>query len=264
MMPDQPEFTKCHACACFCWVKDMTRLGDQQPWEDNACRDPLSYDVIITEIWDDLEPVVERLARHFSCQSEAARSMIESLPITMAKDVSRNIAEAIEDEFEDLADVQLAPCRVSTEPAPSEWSDAPEVSFIDAEDYKCALNNGSARNVDEEIFLRIAAWQAGNDRFRDGEELWVPCSKRGSAVIASAERLLQLLDGGKDSNCVLGAELSRELERYDDAARWLDQERLEGATFEDAGEKEGLMVVARMIRELAEQRDSALVQISAA
>ena len=91
MMPDQPEFTKCHACACFCWVKDMTRLGDQQPWEDNACRDPLSYDVIITEIWDDLEPVVERLARHFEQNQPALLKQLAALKQRLARQTWQQI-----------------------------------------------------------------------------------------------------------------------------------------------------------------------------
>lgn len=70
MMPEQPEFTKCHACASLCWVKDMTPMGYQQPWEEVACRDPLSYDVKINEAWDDVEPLIARLIAHFPCNLE--------------------------------------------------------------------------------------------------------------------------------------------------------------------------------------------------
>jgi len=108
--------------------------------------------------------------------------------------------------------------------------------------------------------LRIAAWHAGNDDFRDGSKAWVPYSERNAAATSNLELLLVLLGKSKGTHRLMTGEIARQLGQFDDALSWLDQAKLEHVSFEDEQQKEHLVPAAAFIRGLVLQRNSQLVQ----
>jgi len=263
MLPEEPSFTKCTACGSFCWVSDMPQVGQWAPWDDAPCRDPLSFDVAITEIWEGHDPIAERLAVQLGCNLQEAKAKLHSLPTVLGQDVARAAANALEKAFGELeVNVELTPCRVSTEPVPPEWFKLADIPFLSESDYMTALEAGLARNVEDEVFLRIAAWHASNDGFRDGNTPWTPYAERNGSSVENLERLLDLLDKTKGASRLMSAEICRQLCRFDEVKRWLDASVLESSTYYDESEKSSILHVAHVILELADRGDSALSQLN--
>jgi len=102
---------------------------------------------------------------------------------------------------------------------------------------------------------------AGNDGFRDGNSPWTPYAERNGSSVENLERLLDVLDKTKGANRLMSAEIRRQLCRFDDTNRWLEAAGLESATYQEESEKEGILDVARVIRELVERGESALSQV---
>jgi hypothetical protein len=46
---------------------------------------------------------------------------------------------------------------------PADWKDAQRVGDLSEAEYLDALASGAAKNRDQELYLRIEAWRAGND-----------------------------------------------------------------------------------------------------
>ena len=103
---------------------------------------------------------------------------------------------------------------------------------------------------------------AGNDGFRDGNSPWTPYAERNGSSVENLERLLDALDKTKGANRLMSAEICRQLCRFDEAKRWLDAVGLKHATYQEESEKEGILDVARVIRELADSGESALSQLN--
>ena len=263
MMPEEPTFTKCSACGTFCWVSDMLQIGTHAPWDDSPQREPLSFNVSIGNPWDDEELVVKRWAAEFGCSLDGAQRALQTLPIALATDVDQVTVKTLTNKYEELGvTVETTPCRVSTEPVPQEWTTAPVVDFLTESETFVALDGGLARTADEELLLRVAAWHAGNDGFRDGNTPWTPYAERNGSSVENLERLLDALDKTKGANRLMSAEICRQLCRFDEAKRWLDAVGLKHATYQEESEKEAILDVARVIRELADSGESALSQLN--
>jgi len=261
MMPEEPAFTKCSACGTFCWVSDMPQIGSYSPWSNSPQREPLSFNVSIDDIWDEEELVARRWAAEFGCSIDGAQRMLQKLPIELAKDVDAATVNKLTAKYEELGlSVARMPCRTSTEPVPQEWATAPDLLSLNEIEIFSALGGGLARTPDEEILLRIAAWHAGNDDYRDGSKAWVPYLERNAAATSNLELLLVLLDKSKASHRLMAGEIARQLGQFDDTLSWLDQDKLEHASFEDEQQKENLLAFMAFIRGLVLQRNSQLVQ----
>jgi hypothetical protein len=229
------------------------------------CREPLSVNVVVTDVWDDLELVAQKLAVRLACTVQEAQSRLWALPVTIDEDVTRATADRLVNEFEELGvNVDVTPCRVSSEPAPPEWLTAPDIPFVSERDYMIALAGGLARTKDDEIFLRVAAWHAGDDGFRDGAAAWIPYAQRDSWSVGNLERLLDILDPSKGPCRVMAGEICRQLCRFDDAKLWLAASALQSAEYEDEYQKAGVLEVAGFILDLANRGECALTKLPAA
>lgn len=116
--------------------------------------------------------------------------------------------------------------RPGIEEAPEEWTSAPQVRELSADELLEAIASGVARTREEELHLRMLAWWAGNDPVRacsGGES----DSRRGApeqrgSVRENMERLWGLVDPTDLEERLIKAELARELGWYADAIRLLE------------------------------------------
>lgn len=146
-----------------------------------------------------------------------------------------------------LGEVRLEGFRAADIPAA--WREAPHVRDLTAEEYLDALAAGLARNREQEIDIRISSWQAANDATR-GPASAPPVPARGRPLRspggrANLERLLDLLSTAQPEERLLKAEVARELGRFRQVSKLLDDDF-----------PEDLAKVARLMRELAEAGDS--------
>jgi len=94
--------------------------------------------------------------------------------------------------------------------------------FLSAHEYGEAIDAGTARNRDEEIFLRENLWRAFNDRTRDGEKLFAGDGDK-TLYESNCERLIALLSESEyPDRKPLIAELHRNLGRFDKCAEVLE------------------------------------------
>ena len=112
------------------------------------------------------------------------------------------------------------------EDVPDEWKKAKPVRELREAEYFEAIAAGLASGREEEFWLRLLAWWAGNDplrsrkRSRHGRRHRAP--RRSAAAIANMERLLDLLDESRPDQRLMKAELFRELGRFDEALQLLN------------------------------------------
>jgi len=121
---------------------------------------------------------------------------------------------------------------------------------LEERDFLEALEQKLARDDHEEKYIRMKAWHARNDAFRND-------SQNGQTEVTAAtsdnmKALYVLLDEAEPNERVMKAELARELGRFDDAMKVLD------FTFED-----GYLPAVDLIKTLASACDSHVVEIVA-
>ncbi len=96
---------------------------------------------------------------------------------------------------------------------PWEWVNAKTAVFLTVYEYAEALAQDCAADEEQERYLRIRMWRGFNDRVREGsplfndekdEELWTD----------NVEKLMMMLDEENPNQCVLLAELSRNLGQF--------------------------------------------------
>ena len=109
---------------------------------------------------------------------------------------------------------------------PKEWKSAEEIITLSEEEYLDAINSCAFSDTQQELILRIEAWQAGNDRLRLPRES--PVYKPHSTPVHSAEakanleRLAEMLDINDANEKILKAEVKRELGLFDKAVELLN------------------------------------------
>ncbi|HEX8823312.1 MAG TPA: hypothetical protein VF794_25525 [Archangium sp.] len=127
---------------------------------------------------------------------------------------------------------------------PPEWLELPGVAELAEEELLAALAAGVARGREEERELRLRAWWAGNDPYREPGAAWKPFSERAPAARENLRALLKLLDPEEPLEGLLKAEALRELEHFDEARALLAW----------VPSPEELRKVGEQLRVLAEQR----------
>ncbi len=144
---------------------------------------------------------------------------------------------------------QAARLKREWEKFPPEWKAAERVRELTEMEYLEAIQNGMAHNREQERYLRICAWWAGNDPLRFSNPERAPTIlQRSPEALRNLERLLELLDETNPVERLQKAEVLRELGRFDEALQLLEFD------FPDEYKK-----VADLIRELA-RRKNPLVQ----
>lgn len=135
----QRPLAKCAACGKFCWVDEMPWVGHWEPWGKVLIREPLSFDVVITSAWDDLDLVARNLASRLHCSVLQAARWLRKLPAAVAKDMPRVEAEVLAEYYWELGvSAETSPCRVDLESPPKEWFTAPPLAFATQNEYRKA------------------------------------------------------------------------------------------------------------------------------
>lgn len=126
---------------------------------------------------------------------------------------------------------------------PPEWRELPNVEELPEEELLAALAEGVAQGREEERELRLRAWWAGNDPYREPERPWKPFAERSLAARENLHALQELLKVDEPLEGLLKAEALRELERFDESRALLSRVPL----------PDELRKVAEQLRRLAEQ-----------
>jgi hypothetical protein len=116
-------------------------------------------------------------------------------------------------------------------------------------EYYAALAAGLARNTEEERAARMLAWWRRNDALR-GDEASGPPPLEGGAWRVNLEALLGLLDTDDDRDRMARGEILRQLGRFDEASRLLEQIR-----------EDGLAWAVKQVRAHCEKRDAELREL---
>lgn len=104
---------------------------------------------------------------------------------------------------------------------PKEWKMAPPVRHLTEEELFLALAQGLGTTEDRERYLRVRAWWAHNDPYRDKEPLAPKQFKLSERAKENMERLFELLDESKYEQRLAKVELARELGRFEEAEELL-------------------------------------------
>lgn len=111
---------------------------------------------------------------------------------------------------------------------PAEWWAASRLDSLAGAEWSAAISAGAGRTREQQLELRLQAWWAGNDAFRDGAG-WLAFAGRGPDERENAAMLLELLDPEVGDEGLLRAELLRELGRFGEALTQLAALRAEEA-----------------------------------
>jgi len=136
----------------------------------------------------------------------------------------------------------------------NKWKSAERVRELSESECIEALSMGVARTKEQELYLRVCAWWAGNDALRHkgqspgGQTSIVP--ERSHEAKMNLERLLELLNERNPDQRLMKAEVLRELGRFDEAIRVLDFRFPKEYTS-----------VAALIRNLAQKKDPIVREI---
>jgi hypothetical protein len=131
---------------------------------------------------------------------------------------------------------------------PEAWDDAPYITELSENEYLDALALGLAKGREQESFLRIHAWWAGNDTQRNigPEENKNPpvAAQRSERASENLSKLLGFLDAEKPDERLMKEEVARELGLFEETLAILK-----------AGVPEEQLGAAERIRSLAEAKD---------
>lgn len=118
------------------------------------------------------------------------------------------------------------------------------------QDFLEALRSGLAKGKKQEKYARVSAWQALNDPYREDNTAQGPIAIAAEAA-ANMDALYLLLDATNPNERILKAELARELGRFADALKLLEQ------SFDDR-----YMTTVDCIKELAAKHDTKVAEIT--
>jgi len=144
--------------------------------------------------------------------------------------------------------------RDKSEKIPSQWESSKHIKELSESEYLEAIRIKVAKNREQELYLRICAWWAGNDPFRfksqgvAGHPESVP--SRSSEARMNLEKLLELLDVTDPEQRLMKAEVLRELGRFDDTICLLESNY--------PSEYMGVVIT---IRNLVQKKDSMVREI---
>jgi hypothetical protein len=134
------------------------------------------------------------------------------------------------------------------------WATAAEVLEPTEGEYHRALASGLATTPEQERNLRVLAWWRSNDAFRGDPAVHVRRATRGSAKRReNLEVLARLLDEGDESDCLMKAEVLRELGKFEAAKQILSR----------VGSSE-VAAVVRQLRSLCDAEDTYVRELHSA
>ncbi len=100
------------------------------------------------------------------------------------------------------------------------WPGASYYDIPSEQDYLDALESDSAADPDRVHYLRLRAWWAANDSFREGPRLQ-PTASLSSRALRNMRHLYDSLSESIEDQRLMKAELARELGLFDEAERLL-------------------------------------------
>ena len=90
------------------------------------------------------------------------------------------------------------------------WKNADGAGFLTVDEYIIALNNGMAKTVEDELFIRRKIWWAYNDRIRNGDNLFESVNDE-IRWKENCTELIKLLDPSDLNQQIMIAEIKRNL-----------------------------------------------------
>lgn len=213
--------------------------------------EPPTVRVFLTEVGPRRVEVMALLREHARVSPAEVKGMLERLPLRLPLRVpppfeSEAFVEKLRAVGATVTAQETPPPPVEPLPGeafPPEWLELPELGELAEEELLAALAEGVARGREEERELRLRAWWAGNDPYRNPETPWKPFAERALAARENLRALQELLNPEEPLEGLLKAEALRELERFDEAMALL-------ARVPSADE---LRKVGEQLRRLAEQ-----------
>lgn len=103
----------------------------------------------------------------------------------------------------------------------TEWESADEAEFLEIEDYFNAINNGTAKNNIDELFIRKQIWWAYNDKLRQGEKIFSDINDE-LLWLENINKLITLLDHTDINQRIAIAEINRNLGDFENCKRLLE------------------------------------------
>jgi len=149
---------------------------------------------------------------------------------------------------------EIAPWEHDSDTIPEEWRRAEPVADLAEAECLEAITLSVARNKDEEMHLKVSAWHAGNDAYREGVDAnrdalrlsW----EHSPEATDNLERLADLLTESDPDQRLMKAEILRELSRFPEALKLLRSRFPRDYTF-----------LARFIRDLTKKGDPVVREI---
>jgi len=195
--------------------------------------------------------VMAVLREHFQVGLAEVKGMLERLPLPLPFRLPyplelKTFVEKLQAAGAGVTTRELPPPQVEPLPGeafPPEWRELPDVEELAEEELLAALAEGVAQGREEERELRLRAWWAGNDPYREPERPWKPFAERSLAARENLHALQELLQVDEPLEGLLKAEALRELERFDESRALLSRVPL----------PDELRKVAEQLRRLAEQ-----------
>jgi hypothetical protein len=197
--------------------------------------------------------VMAVLREHFRVSLSEVKGLLERLPLELpGRGPQLEPLEVLLGKYEAAGAVLTRyelpppprPRPLPGEDFPPEWAALPAVRELPEAELLAALAAGVTLGGEEERELRLRAWWAGNDPYREPGATWKPFAEREPAARDNLRALLELLDPERPLEHWMKAEALRELERFDEALALLVWEPPQPELHE----------VAEHLRTLARQR----------
>jgi hypothetical protein len=219
MLPDTPEITKCYQCGSFFWIEDAQVVGEirEMGLEGKLIRPPIDTLNLPGPIHNLLEyrrvtDVVDLL------------DLLENSPELLLK-----ILEGNKDYLKEIKS-QLQKKGFLEKEA---WSEAPYIEELTGAEYFKAIKQDVAKDPESDKRLRILAWWRENDHHRVPDDLReAPSEPINDDAISNIRSLFKLLDEEDQEQCMMKAEVARQLGNFRQAMALLegvDDERLQRA-----------------------------------
>ncbi|WP_164018251.1 ribosomal protein L7/L12 [Pyxidicoccus trucidator] len=252
MLPLPPLISRCAACHRFFWVGRAERRGAL-----GTSKSVLESATVVTleSVGKRRVEVMHLVRRAIGEDLQEVKRRIDRLPTELGRYFHQGEVRELAARFEALGArvtlrEEMSQVWRSTTPVGSE--SAPRVRDPDEAGFLEALAEGLAQEQDEERELRLQAWWAGNEPYRQGTP-WVPFSQRSQGARDNLCALVALCAPDDVTQRLFRAEALRELERFDEARDILSGEF-----------PAPLDRVAAYIRELATQRIAEVQQLGIA
>ena len=138
-----------------------------------------------------------------------------------------------------------------TSQVPREWLDAELVRDLAESEFLQAIELGVMLKANDEVYLRMHAWWAGNDRWRDleADDALPANTTTPEAHRANMDKLMALLGARGPQQRLMKAELARELGQFDECLRLIKTAPPDYA------------IAASLIREMAQAGSTQVAEI---